>query len=68
MIGTARAWPSVRWGRRFAASVAESADAPGLGPGVRKDVEVRLLSLAFVRDRGLCGDHQLITGDWQLTT
>jgi hypothetical protein len=31
------------------ASVAELAYAPGLGPGVRKDVEVRLLSLA------LCG-------------
>ena len=30
-----------------AASVAELAYAPGLGPGVRKDVEVRLLSLAF---------------------
>ena len=29
------------------ASVAELAYAPGLGPGVRKDVEVRLLSLAL---------------------
>ena len=30
------------------ASVAELADAPGLGPGVLRDVEVRILSLAFL--------------------
>ena len=30
------------------ASVAELADAPGLGPGVQLDVEVRVLSLAVV--------------------
>ncbi len=29
------------------ASVAELADAPGLGPGVQLDVEVRVLSLVF---------------------
>ena len=31
----------------FFASVAELADAPGLGPGVLLDVKVRLLSLAL---------------------
>ena len=31
------------------ASVAEMADAQGLGPCVRKDVEVRLLSLAILQ-------------------
>ena len=30
------------------ASVAELADAPGLGPGVQLDVEVRVLSLALL--------------------
>ena len=30
------------------ASVAELADAPGLGPGVQLDVEVRVLSLAVL--------------------
>ena len=33
---------------RTTASVAELADAPGLGPGVLRDVEVRILSLAIL--------------------
>jgi hypothetical protein len=44
--GAARQMP--RW--NAPASVAELADAPGLGPGVRKDVGVRVPSLAPTRD------------------